>query len=144
MIKLEVDTNPASFGSCENALVRFPFPFSLRAHDLPRLCAGKCLAVLCREYDKGRDWFDFLWYVSQKITPNLKLLTAGLEQNGPWKGQRLEVTSQFLHQALHKKVDAIDWKAASNEVRPFLTSPFVADVKNWNSDYFHSAVNLFL
>lgn len=144
IIKLEIDTNPPAFANCESLLVRFPFPYSVRAHDLPSLCAGKCLAVLCREYNKGRDWFDFLWYVAQEIIPNYKLLSSGLNQNGPWKNQSPVVTSNFLRQALHDKIDTVDWSASSHEVRPFLMGPYSAEVKKWNSDYFHNAVDLFL
>lgn len=144
LIKLEVDTNPPAFAKTESLLVRFPFPFSVRTHDLPSLCSGKCLALLCREYDKGRDWFDFLWYVSQGIKPNFEMLTAGLKQHGPWKGTQIMANADFLLQALHQKVDSINWNAASNEVRPFLTPASAADVKNWNPEYFHNSVNLFL
>lgn len=144
VIKLEIDTNPPAFAECESLLVRFPFPFSVRAHDLPSLCAGKCLAVLCREYNKGRDWFDFLWYVARQVIPNYKLLSAGLNQNGPWKNQRPVVTSEFLRQALHDKIDTVDWDASSQEVRPFLMGPYSAEVKKWNRDFFHSSVDLFL
>jgi predicted nucleotidyltransferase component of viral defense system len=144
LIKLEVDTNPPAFAKTESLLVRFPFPFSVRTHDLPSLCSGKCLALLCREYDKGRDWFDFLWYVSQGVKPNFEMLRAGLVQHGPWKGMEIVAGADFLLQTLHQKVDSVDWDAASSEVRPFLTLVSSGDVKNWNREYFHSSVDLFL
>lgn len=143
-IKLEVDTNPPAGAACENLMVRFPFPFSVRAHNLPSLCAGKCLALLCRKFHKGRDWFDFLWYVSQNVVPNLEMISQGLEQHGPWKGQQIMITKQWLSHALHAKVDEIDWMAAEAEVKPFLAEPYLANLKLWNRDYFHSSVDLFL
>lgn len=144
LIKLEIDTNPPASANTESLLVRFPFPFSVRTHDLPTLCAGKCLALLCREYNKGRDWFDFLWYISQDVTPNLEMLTAGIDQQGPWKNKGVQVTVDFLQNALHQKVDAVDWEAASQEVRPFLMLSSAPDVKHWSREYFHSSVDLFL
>lgn len=143
LIKLEVDTNPPAAAKCESLMVRFPFPFSVRAHDLPSLCAGKCLALLCRKFHKGRDWFDFLWYISQSVVPNFEMLSKGIEQHGPWKGQILDVNGQWLSRALHAKVDEVDWDVAKNEVRPFLSGPDIANLKNWNKDYFHSSIDLF-
>lgn len=144
IIKLEIDTNPPAFANTESVLVRFPFPFSVRSYDLPSLCAGKCNALLCREYIKGRDWFDFLWYVSREIKPNLKLLSSSLNQNGPWKNQHPKVTINFLKKALHDKVDLINWESAINEIKPFLMSAQSSNLTHWNTDYFHSAVELFL
>lgn len=143
-IKLEVDTNPPAGAKCENLLVGFPFPFSVRVHNLGSLCAGKCLALLCRKFNKGRDWFDFLWYISQKVTPNFEMVSKGLEQQGPWKGQVLAVSSHWLSEALHAKVEEVDWNTAKNEVRPFLAEPYLANLKNWDKNYFHSSIDLFL
>lgn len=141
-IKLEIDTNPPSGAQSESLMVRFPFPFSVRAHDLPSLCAGKCLALLCRKFHKGRDWFDLLWYLSRSVHPNLEMVSKGIEQHGPWQGQAISVSEQWLLQELHTKVNEIDWHAAGNEVRPFLTGPDLANLKNWSKDYFHGSVDL--
>ena len=143
VIKLEIDTNPPSHANCESLLIRFPFPFSVRAHDLPSLCAGKCLARLCRDYNKGREWFDLLWYIEQDIKPNLKMLSAGLDQHGPWKDQELIVTADILRQLLHDKVEQIDWNAAGLEVRPFLSGTYATDVMKWDSNYFHNSIDIF-
>ena len=40
--------------------------------------AGKLHAVLCRKYTKGRDFYDLLWYLTKKITPNIKLLNNSI------------------------------------------------------------------
>lgn len=144
LIKLEVDTNPPAGAHSESVMVRFPFPFSVRAHNLPSLCAGKCLALLCRKFHKGRDWFDFLWYVSQNIVPNFEMLSSGLKQQGPWKGKVLSVNDTWLLDALHSKVSEVDWTAARDEVRPFLSGPDLANLRNWSQDYFHQNVDLFL
>jgi len=34
--------------------------------DPASLFAGKIHALLCREYLKGRDWYDFVWYTSRR------------------------------------------------------------------------------
>lgn len=93
LIKLEVDTNPPTFGHTDTLFVRFPFIFSVRVHDLPTLCAGKCLALLCREYDKGRDWFDFLWYLRASLQ-TMKCLRQDSSSmvHGRTRGSRLRRT----------------------------------------------------
>ena len=86
-IKLEIDTNPPAGANFETHLIDFPNTFSIISNDLPSLFSGKCLALLCRQYIKGRDWFDFAWYVSRKVVPNFVYLTQGLNQIGPWENK---------------------------------------------------------
>ena len=86
-IKLEVDTNPPAGASFETKYLDFPFPSAVCVFDLPSLFAGKIHALLCREYLKGRDWYDFIWYTARKTPVNYTLLSSALGQMGPWKGQ---------------------------------------------------------
>src|SRR3546814_7531806 len=53
---------------------------------LPSNVALKIHALLCRGFLKGRDWFDFSWYVAKAVTLNLALLRNALIQAGPWAG----------------------------------------------------------
>jgi Nucleotidyl transferase AbiEii toxin, Type IV TA system len=82
-IKLEVDTNPPAGSGYETKVIRFPEPFSIVTQNLPSLFAGKTHALLCREYTKGRDWFDFVWYMSRNTEINLLNLQNALIQQGP-------------------------------------------------------------
>ncbi len=59
-IKLEIDTNPPEGAQEERRVIDFPFLSRVTVQDLPTLFAGKLHALLCREYLKGRDWYDFL------------------------------------------------------------------------------------
>ncbi len=67
-IKLEVDTNPPAGSEFEKHFIDFPYAFSIVSQDLPSLFASKCHALLCRPFVKGRDWFDFVWYISKKCS----------------------------------------------------------------------------
>ena len=69
-IKLEIDTNPAAGSKYELKYLDFPLSYSIQTQDLPSLFASKCHALLCRNYIKGRDWYDFVWYVSRQVTIN--------------------------------------------------------------------------
>ncbi len=63
-IKLEIDTHPSQGSDFEYRYLDFPLDFEARAQDLPSNFALKLHALLCRPYVKGRDWFDFGWYVA--------------------------------------------------------------------------------
>lgn len=65
-IKLEIDSNPPGGGEFESAFIGFPAPSSITVETLSTLFAGKSHALLCRTYEKGRDWYDFLWYLGKK------------------------------------------------------------------------------
>src|SRR3546814_17816724 len=77
--------------------------------------------LLCRGFLKGRDWYDFSWYVAKGTAPNLPLLRAALIQAGPWAGdESIAVNMPWLKDALGSTIAGLDWKAAAEDVRRFL------------------------
>ncbi len=135
-IKIEVDTNPPVGGCFETKFHDFPFVYELTAQDLPSLFAGKCHALLCRTYVKGRDWYDFVWYVSRQAQINYEHLSAALDQVGTWEKQGLKVDRVWLLKVLSDCVLKIDWDKARNDVLRFVKPRDVASVKVWSSDFF--------
>jgi predicted nucleotidyltransferase component of viral defense system len=135
-IKLEVDTNPPVGAKTETKFLDFPINFSVTTHDLPSLFAGKSHALLCRDYVKGRDWFDFVWYVGQKVTPNLNFLSNALEQLGPWKDKGLRADIKFYDKEMANRIKKIDWKKAKADVEHFLRPADVKTLELWNEDFF--------
>lgn len=137
-IKLEVDTNPPGGAKFENKFHDFPLNFSITAHDLPSLFAGKSHAMLCRKYTKGRDWYDFLWYVGKKVDINYELLSSALNQSGPWSGQKIDVDKAWYLEKMEEAIRTIDWKEAANEVSRFLKANEVKSLELWKADFFLS------
>lgn len=135
-IKLEVDTNPPAGSGYETKVIRFPEPFSIVAQDLPSLFAGKTHALLCREYTKGRDWFDFVWYMSRKTEINLLNLQNALIQQGPWKGKELNIDNRWVSEKLREKIETIDWEIAKRDVRPFLRDRQLRTLDLWDKGFF--------
>lgn len=135
-IKLEVDTNPPMGSEFESKVIRFPEPFSIVAQDLPSLFAGKIHALLCREYIKGRDWFDFIWYVTRNTKINLMSLQNALYQQGPWNGKSLNIDNKWVNEKLTEKIENIDWDAAKRDVQPFLRDRQLRTLDLWNKDFF--------
>ncbi len=69
-IKIEVDTKPPLGFQTESKLLLLPFSFRVQCFTLPDLFAGKMHAFLFRNWKnrvKGRDWYDFEWYVRHQI-----------------------------------------------------------------------------
>jgi len=81
-IKIEVDTNPVDikYGGRETFFVnKYNEVFPILKHDLETLFAGKVLAILCRSYRKGRDFYDLIWYLNRGTKVNLAYLNEGLK-----------------------------------------------------------------
>lgn len=135
-IKLEVDTNPPAGASFETKYLDFPFPSAVCMFDLPSLFAGKVHALLCREYLKGRDWYDFIWYTARKTPINYDLLSAALTQMGLWQGQEMRTDRDWCLEQLRAKIEAMDWKRARDDVRRFVKSNELPSLDLWSREFF--------
>ena len=139
-IKVEIDTNPPSGAVEKTEFIDFPEDFQILAYDLPSLMSGKLHALLCRTYEKGRDWYDYSWYVKNNCSPNLKLLENALKQLGPWKGKDIQVDEKFLKDTLVGKIESLDWEDIKKDVRKFLSPEKAQSLDIWSSDFFKSKV----
>jgi len=121
-VKLELDTNPpAGAGLATSLIDRFGM-LRLQHHDLESLFAGKIAAVLAREYAKGRDYYDLLWYLNRPgdLEPNRELLRNALLQCAP---DRSEETATHWRDALRRRLADVDWADVRRDVAPFLEQP---------------------
>lgn len=137
-IKLEIDTNPPRGASVENRFHDFPLNFAVTSHTLPSLFAGKTHSLLCRDYIKGRDWYDFLWYVSRKTDLNYEFLSNALDQFGPWKNQGIRASKDWYLNEMARRIESIDWNEAADDVRRFLKEHELKSLELWNKEYFLS------
>lgn len=135
-IKLEVDSNPPAGATYESLPLSFPFPASVTAFDLPSSFAGKMHALLCREYVKGRDWYDFSWYCGARVSLNHELLSAAIEQNGPWAGKRIRTTDKWVKNELKKKISGLDWELAREDVAAFVYERELKSLDYFNVEFF--------
>jgi len=136
-IKLEIDVNPPAGTGEDATYLDFPADHEVRHQDLASNFALKIHALLCRGFLKGRDWYDFSWYVAKGTTPNLTLLRTALIQAGPWAGdERIAVDMPWLKQALGDTIAKIDWKAAADDVRRFLRPAEAKSLELWSERFF--------
>lgn len=130
-IRIEVDTRPPQGAVLEVSTVRVFQLLRLQHHDRSSLLAGKIHAVLTREYAKGRDFYDLLWYLSGRgwPAPNMVLLRNALEQSG-WPEER--IADIDLREELETRFRSLDWAAVRRDVLPFLENPGEAVLLNEN------------
>jgi len=81
----------------------FPYLSPVTVQDLASLFAGKIHALLCRNYVKGRDWYDFIWYTARKTPVNYRYFEKALHQSGPWKSAEVHVDRVWLREALYQE-----------------------------------------
>lgn len=135
-IKFEVDTNPPLGSNFEMKYVDFPFVSSVTVQDKASLFAGKIHALLCREYIKGRDWYDFTWYTSQSVEINYQFLASALTQQGPWQGQNIQVDLDWCIKQFRDKITSIDWNATKEDIRRFVKPTELPSVDLWGRNLF--------
>ncbi len=131
-----MDTNPPEGATFETKYLDYPFPFAVTVQDLPTLFAGKSHALLCREYVKGRDWYDFIWYVSRKAPLNYHFLTHACRQQGEWKGKNIVATKEWYLSAVKRKIETINWEEAKQDTARFLRRPALPSLDLWGPDFF--------
>jgi hypothetical protein len=141
-IKLEVDTDPPAGATYEVKYLLEPIPFSVRLFSLPCLFSGKVHALLCRNWKggrvKGRDLYDFVWYLSNKVPLDISHLINRMKQSGHC-GLRKKLDRADILQLLKKKFESIDYSQARHDIIPFIRNP--DEVKLWSAEFFSAIVS---
>lgn len=137
-IKIEVDTSPPAGAEFAAEFLDFPIDYQIRVHDLPSLFAGKCHALLARPYEKGRDWFDFSWYVARDVKINFALLSQALQQSGHYPEAKKNLSKIEFVKLMQKKIKTTNWQKCQDDVKRFLKSADVEQVNLWSEVFFLS------
>ena len=135
-IKFEIDTNPPELANYETKYRLLPSPFAVKLYDKPSLFAGKLHALLCRNWKKrvkGRDFYDFLWYVSNDTAVNLPHLQKRMEQTGHW-GVNESLTAAKLKDLLKKRFRSVNFDDAKRDVQAFIANS--SKLNLWSADFF--------
>lgn len=131
-IKIEVDVNPPLEFKTEQKLSLLPFSFSTRCFVLPDLFAGKMHALTFRQWKnrvKGRDWYDFEWYVRNRIPLNFKHLQIRTKEfNG------IELTKEQFINLLKERLATTNINYVKADVAPYIIDNKELDI--WSNDYF--------
>ncbi len=131
-VKIEVDIVPPMKFTTEQKLLLQPMSFMTRCVSLPDLFAGKMHALVFRAWKsrvKGRDWYDFEWYVRNGIDLDFRHLQERIRQ---FNGKEMSL-EEFMDE-LKKRLAASDINQVKADVLPFLNNPHELDI--WSNDYF--------
>ncbi len=131
-IKIEVDTLPPLHFKTEQKLLLLPFSFMTRCYTLPDLFAGKMHALVYRAWKnrvKGRDWYDFEWYVRHGIPLDFDHLAERILQ---FNHETIDRESFMI--LLKDKLASTNIEQVKKDVLPFIKHP--EELKIWSNDYF--------
>lgn len=136
-IKFEIDTLPPGGATFETKYRLLPAPYSIKICDKASLFAGKIHAILCRSWKsrvKGRDLYDYVFYLSHNSKYNLHYLEEKLRESGYLNDIKKSIDNKFVQQALLKRFNQIDFEAAKQDVFPFIKNRNELDI--WSTDFF--------
>lgn len=131
-IKIEVDTQPPLKFNTEQRLLLLPQSFMVRCFTLPDLFAGKMHALVYRAWKnrvKGRDWYDFEWYIRHNIPLNFTHL-----QERALQFNHKEITKESFLERLNERLATSDINQVKADVLPFVRNP--KELNIWSNDYF--------
>ncbi|MBI3370784.1 MAG: nucleotidyl transferase AbiEii/AbiGii toxin family protein [Betaproteobacteria bacterium] len=135
-IQLEIDTNPPAGSTFTTSYITFPVTAPVTTQSPESGFALKLHALLCRPYVKGRDWYDFVWYVARKTRPDLSLLRHALQQQGPWAGRKFAVTLSWVQETMDASIRRVKWTVARDDVQRFLPLRDQEGLRAWSVDFF--------
>ena len=136
-IKLELDDNPPAYATFERKYRLLPAPYEVNLYDLPSLFSGKIHAVLCRSWQKrvkGRDLYDYVFYLSKKVSFNHKHFVERVKETNSCKDEVLDLSG--IKNLLCERFDQIDYVSARKDVEPFIKDSSMLDL--WSADFFKS------
>lgn len=137
-IKIEVDIQPPLAFRTEQKLLLQPYSFMTRCFVLPDLFAGKMHALVYRSWKnrvKGRDWYDFEWYVRHNIPLGFThLAERALQFNNA------VIERKAFIALLKDKLASANMNQVKSDVFPFIKNPRELDI--WSNDYFVQLVDM--
>ncbi len=131
-IKIELDTDPPLQFETEQKMLLQPYSFMVRCFTLPDLYAGKMHALVYRAWQrriKGRDWYDFEWYVRNGIPLDFNHLQARIKE---FSGD--EIDRETFMEQLRERLTTGNIEMVKADVLGFIDNPHELDI--WSNDYF--------
>ena len=141
-IKFEIDTDNPMGGTTEYRYKMLPAPYEVRIFDEATLFAGKIHAILCRSYKnhvKGRDCYDYLFYIGKGSKFNLRYLESKLKNTGGIIDYDETLTLDKVKELLRAKFESIDYESAKADVSNFIIDK--ESLKFWKKELFISTLN---
>lgn len=135
-IKFEVNINPPSGAKYDFRYKLLPSPHQVRLYDESSLFAGKIHAILCRNWQyrtKGRDLYDYIFYLSKNTKVNIKLIKEKLIDSNFLKRED-DFGIDILKELLNKKFSEINYTNAKEDVIVFIKDKDSLNL--WSEEFF--------
>jgi predicted nucleotidyltransferase component of viral defense system len=132
-IKIEIDINPPGKAAYGTQYYHSLFgDYAVNTYDPATAFAGKAAVILFRKYRKGRDYYDFQWYLQQKppVILNLNYFNARSAQLNQPEFKNID----DLVKALIKKISQADMKELEKDLQRFVFMN-TASFEKWLKDY---------
>lgn len=136
-IKIEVDINPPMKFRTEQKLLLLPFSFMTQCFVLPDLYAGKMYALVFRNWKnrvKGRDWYDFEWYVKNGVKLDFNHLQERIREFN-----LLDINKEEFLNLLRERIANSDIEMVKRDVEPFIKNKEGLEI--WSKEYFLQLVD---
>jgi len=136
-IKIEIDKTPPLLFTKEINVLDKPYSFYVSTMTLPSLFAGKMHAVLYREWKsrvKGRDWYDFDWYVKKGVTLPLNEFLDRAKNSDHLPDSNVDMNIDDFKELLNEKIKALDIEKAVTDIASFIQNP--QELNIWSKQYF--------
>ncbi len=133
-VKIELDTDPPLLFNTEQKILKLPYSFMVRCFTLPDLYAGKMHALVYRAWQrrvKGRDWYDFEWYVRYNVPLDFKHLQERIRE---FSGNEVSL-EEFMSQ-LREKLAGTNIDNVKQDVIPYIDESQLRSLDIWSNDYF--------
>lgn len=110
LIQLDTEAQHFNFNAEKPILNKFDVFTKIAATPLSILMAQKCYAILNRNRNKGRDFFDLVFLMGLQVHPDMRYIE-----------QKLQISDTGdLKEKLLNKCISLDMTAMANDVAPFL------------------------
>ena len=123
-IKVEIEKEIINGGIVETKLLTYPSFAQIKTFDINTLFSSKLLAILFRNWktrNKGRDFYDYLFYLFIKAKVNLTFIENGLKKNG-YINSEDSITLDRLKEELKNRFENIDFSSIKNDIKPFISN----------------------
>ena len=140
-IKFEIDTDNPSGGVTEFKYRMLPAPYEVQIFDESTLFAGKIHAIICRDYKhhvKGRDYYDYLFYLGKGSKFNLAYLENKLKNTGGKIGNDETLTLERVKELLKERFEVVDYESAKKDVTRFISDQ--ESLTLWKKELFLSTL----
>ena len=131
-VKIEIDIYPPLEFQTELKRLNHPYSMMIRCLTLPSLFAGKLHALAFRNWKtrvKGRDWYDFEWYVMRGIPLDFHHLQTRIKEFND-----LELSQKDFMVLLRERLATTNIELVKADAKRFVEDVHELDI--WSNDYF--------